>query len=149
LDVHFEAHVVPRRSLEDTAQLSPVVGLVLVDPEGDPCQRGAGPRVLSIGSRHVQIPTPNPPALRTVVASPRCPDGWNSAIPLSSRLRGRPVNALAICSARAPNAPSAAARSVPAASLCPCQSSGRKPSTISRVRRPTASRYSRTAPTSI
>jgi hypothetical protein len=34
-----------------------------------------------------QIPVPKPPAVRTVLASPRWPIGWNSAIPLSSIAR--------------------------------------------------------------
>src|SRR2546426_9279576 len=42
-------------------------------------------------------------------ALPICPAGWNSAMPLSTAVRGRPVKTFTICSVRAPKAPSAAA----------------------------------------
>src|SRR5262245_14700189 len=55
-DVGLEAHVVPHRSLEDAAQLVPVVGLVLVDPVGDTGQGVAGPGALGVESAHVGPP---------------------------------------------------------------------------------------------
>src|SRR6185436_18222439 len=88
------------------------------------------------------MPVPKPPALRTVVASPKCAAGWKRARALSTPIRGRPVNA---CATGAGNAPSAAARSVAACWIWPSQSWGWKPPMISRVRLPTASRYSRSA----
>jgi hypothetical protein len=63
--------------------------------------------------------------------------------------RGRPGNAFTICSVRMPNAPSLAARWTASAATVPSQSCDLKLPTTSRVRRPTASRYSRSAPSSI
>ena len=71
LDVHLEAHVVPGRPLEDAAQLGLVVGLVLVDPEGDPGQRAAGPRVLRVGSRHIRLRSPRRIRPRSALSSLR------------------------------------------------------------------------------
>ena len=96
-----------------------------------------------------QIPVPNPPAARTVTPSPMWPAEWKSAMPLSTAARGRPGNPLDSASVRAPKAPAAAARSTASAFTAPSQSSGLNVEMISRVRRPTASRYSRSAPTSI
>src|SRR5881296_3163975 len=95
------------------------------------------------------MPLPKPPAVRTVAASPMCPAEWNRAMPLNTAARGRPGNIFTIISVRTPKAPSSAARSTTSAVTEPSQSWGLKPPTISRVRRPTVSRYSRRAPTSI
>src|SRR5690349_5424017 len=77
-----------------------------------------------------------------------CAAEWKSAMALRSPERGRPGKPLLRASVRAPKAPAAAARSTAAACTVPPQSPGWKPETISRVRRPTASRYSRSAATS-
>ncbi len=77
------------------------------------------------------------------------PAEWKSAIALSSAVRGRPGKPLVSASVRGPKAPAAAARSTASACTAPSQSVGLKAETIWRVRCPTESRYSRSAPTSI
>ena len=84
LEVRLETDVAPRGALEDSVHLRPVIVRVLVDPVGDAGQRGAGPRVLRVGSGHARPPAGGRAGMRRPPrrirfrrrSRPRCESWW-------------------------------------------------------------------------